>query len=175
MYFWIEKNLILILLAAVFLLMVLLVLEFVLFQKIRKINKSTESFFSGKSGNDLESVIMKQAEEIKNLDKEIQELFEISNKLYALSFKSLHKVGIVRFNPFKDIGGDQSFAIALLNGKKSGIVLSSLHTREISKVYAKPVVDGASSKYPLTEEEKQAIEKACSSQNIVENDAEKKI
>lgn len=175
MQFWIEENLILIIPAAVFLLAALLIIDIVLFQKIRKINKSAGTFFSGKNGKDLESVILKQAEEIKNLDKEIQELFEISNKLYNLSFKSLHKVGIVRFNPFKDIGGDQSFAIALLNGKKSGIVVSSLHTREISKVYAKPVVDGASSKYPLTEEEKQAIEKACSSQNIAETGAEKKI
>ena len=99
------------------------------------------------------------------MDLEIQELFEISNKIHDLSFKSLHNVGLIRFNPFKDIGGDQSFSLALLDGKKSGVVISSLHTREGARLYVKPVSRGNSEKYPLTEEEKQAIKIASSSKD----------
>jgi len=75
----------------------------------------------------------------------------------------LHKVAVVRFNPFKELGGNQSFAIALLDGNKSGIVISSLHTREGTRVYSKPILEGKSEKYALTEEEKNAINIASAS------------
>jgi hypothetical protein len=116
--------------------------------------------FSGKEAKDLESIILAHTKEISELDKEIQELFEISNKIHALAQRSIHKVGIVRFNPFKDIGGDQSFALALLDGKNSGLVISSLHTREGTRIYSKPIIQGESGKYTLTEEEKSAIKTA---------------
>lgn len=104
--------------------------------------------------------MLNHSNEIIALDKEIQELFEISNKIHALAKSSIHKVGIIRFNPFKDIGGDQSFAVALLDGKNSGITISSLHTREGTRIYSKPILKGESEKYTLTEEEKTAIKNA---------------
>lgn len=124
--------------------------------------KKMTVLFSGKEAKDLEKIILDHSNEIMALDKEIQELFEISNKINNLAFKSIHKVGIVRFNPFKDIGGDQSFAIAILNGSDTGLVISSLHTREGTRVYAKPLSKGLSQKYTLTEEEKQAVAQAIS-------------
>lgn len=135
----------------------LVLVNIYLLAKIIRVNRKSRQFFSGKKGEDLESIINGQSREIKELDKEVQELFEISNKIHSLAFKSIHKVGVIRFNPFKDIGGDQSFAIALLDGKNSGVVISSLHTREGTRVYTKPVMKGESKKYPLSEEEKQAI------------------
>jgi len=137
----------------------LILVIFALF-RTRKIRKNLEVLFSGKQATDLESIILAHTKEIKAIDKEIQELFEISNKIHALAQRSIHKVGIIRFNPFKDIGGDQSFALALLDGKDSGIVISSLHTREGTRIYSKPVMKGESEKYTLTEEEKQAIKMA---------------
>jgi hypothetical protein len=152
-----EENLALISLAALALGLVLLVLNIFLAMKVRKISKKSEIFFSGKVGANLESLILEHSKTLVEFDKEIQELFEISNRLHNLSLKSIHKIGIMRFNPFKDIGGDQSFAIALLDGKNSGLVISSLHTREGTRTYAKPVIGGEAEKYPFTEEEKQAI------------------
>ena len=73
--------------------------------------------------------------------------------------KDLRKIGLVRYNPFSDAGGDQSFALALLDDKKNGVVLSSLYGREMNRVYAKQIEKGAS-KYSLTEEEKTAIQNA---------------
>lgn len=129
-------------------------------KKMRAIDAKLETLFSGKDAKSLEEVILANSAEIKVLDKEIQQLFEISNKIHQLSMKSIHKFEVVRFNPFKDIGGDQSFAIALLNGKDSGIVMSSLHTREGTRIYAKPIIKGGSDKYTLTEEEKNVLKLA---------------
>lgn len=137
-----------------------LLASIITFFKTRNIKKNLQILFSGKQATDLETIILEQSKEIKALDKEIQELFEISNKINKLAFKGIHKVGLIRFNPFKDIGGDQSFAIALLDGSETGIVISSLHTREGTRVYSKPVIKGESKRYTLTEEEKQAIKNA---------------
>lgn len=130
------------------------------FVKLKKTQKNLAILFSGKKAVDLESVLLGHTKEISDIDKEIQELFEISNKIHNLTQRSIHKVGIIRFNPFKDIGGDQSFALALLDGKDCGITISSLHTREGTRMYSKPITKGESEKYTLTEEEKAAIKAA---------------
>lgn len=128
--------------------------------KLKKNQQNIQTMFAGKEVADLESLILAHSSEILAIDKEIQELFEISNQIHTLALKSIHKVGVVRFNPFKDIGGDQSFAIALLDGKNSGLVISSLHTREGTRIYSKPILKEDSEKYTLTEEEKAAIKSA---------------
>lgn len=127
---------------------------------ISRINKNQQQLFSGKGTEDLEKIILGHVKGIKELDRDIQDLYGISNKIHNLASRSVHKVGVVRFNPFKDLGGDQSFSIALLDGENSGVVFSSLHSREGNRVYAKPVSKGKAVKYPLTDEEIEAIKKA---------------
>lgn len=109
--------------------------------------------------------MLDNAQALKALDSDIQELYSISNQIHALANRSLFKLGVIRFNPFKDIGGDQSFSVAFLDGKNSGVVLSSLHTREGTRVYAKPIAEGQAEKYPLTEEEKRAVKIASPTKN----------
>lgn len=70
--------------------------------------------------------------------------------------QALQQVGVVRFNPFDDTGGDQSFSVAVTNAEGDGFVLSSLHGRSGSRVYAKPV-RGGTSRYTLSKEEEQAL------------------
>jgi hypothetical protein len=127
---------------------------------IGRVKRNQKELFSGKNGADLEKTILEQAKNMKELDRDIQDLYGISNQIHGLAAKSIHKVGVVRFNPFKDLGGDQSFSIALLDGENSGVVVSSLHTREGNRVYAKPVEKGKTVKHPLTDEEVEAIKKA---------------
>lgn len=126
----------------------------------RRLKRKLGIFFSGKEAKDLEQVLLDQLHETRELDREIQELFEISNRLRELGMKSVHKTAVLRFNPFKEVGSNQSFCVALLDGKNSGLVLSSLHTREGTRVYAKPVIAGQAGSFPLTEEEKAAISQA---------------
>src|SRR3990167_8137905 len=120
----------------------------------RRLKRKLRIFFSGKEAKDLERVLLDQLDETRELDREIQELFEISNRLRELGMKSVHKTAVLRFNPFKEVGSNQSFCVALLDGKNSGLVISSLHTREGTRVYAKPVAAGQANNFPLTEEEK---------------------
>jgi hypothetical protein len=134
--------------------------------KIAKIRRRNEDFFAGGKVKNLEELLLAQAKNLKTLDHDIQELFNISNKINNLALRGLFKVAMIRFNPFKDVGGDQSFAIALLNGKNNGLTISSLYTREGTRVYSKAITDGQSEKYPLTEEEKQAIEIAINNTPI---------
>jgi len=99
---------------------------------------------------DLEMNFEKLSEELENLNKE--------------SKFSVQKIGIVRFNPFSEVGGDQSFSIALLDGNDNGVVITSLYTREGNRVYGKPIKNGRS-EYSLSNEEKEVIEKAKSKNN----------
>lgn len=140
----------------------------ILFLAVRqnRIRTDLNVFFTGKEAKNLEEVLLDQLTEVRELDREIQELFTISNQLRELCLKSLHKTSVIRFNPFKEVGGNQSFSVVLLDGKNSGVILSSLHTREGTRVYAKPVLLGGANGFPLTEEEKQAIEQAISGKPI---------
>ncbi len=66
---------------------------------------------------------------------------------------------MVRFRALPDVGGDQSFSLALVDGEGNGVVLSALYLREGTRFYGKPLTAWNSS-YPLTDEEKQALEQA---------------
>jgi hypothetical protein len=72
---------------------------------------------------------------------------------------ALQHVGVVRFNPYHDTGGDYSFAVALLDAQGGGVLITGLYHRDRCRVYAKPV-QGWASTYKLTDEEREAIDKA---------------
>jgi len=108
-----------------------------------------------KEPENLEEVLVQFKELRGNFEKICQELENLKKK----SKFNVQKVGIVRFNPFKEVGSDQSFSVALLDGSDSGIVITNLYSRTESRVYGKPIKAGQS-EYLLSEEEKKAIEKA---------------
>ena len=87
---------------------------------------------------------------------------EINKRLASLELdgeRHIQKVGLVRFNPFKELGGDHSFSLAILDGKDSGVVITGLHTRDRTRIYMKEVIMGES-KHDLSSEEKKAVETA---------------
>jgi len=116
----------------------------------------------------------KKKKEPENLKEILAQFRDLENNLEKLSEElgilkkenkfSIQKIGLVRFNPFKEVGGNQSFSAALLDGNDSGIVITSLYTREGNRVYGKPIKNGQS-EYLLSAEEKEAIEKAKQNQN----------
>ena len=69
------------------------------------------------------------------------------------------KIGISRFNPFDDIGGDQSFILTILDKNNSGALITSLHNRDLTRIYAKPIKNGVGENITLSKEEKSAIVK----------------
>lgn len=90
---------------------------------------------------------------LAKLDKQIVQLIA-ENKLHFAC------CGLVRFSPFQDVGSDQSFALALLDGKHDGIVMLSLHARSGNRLYAKPIVAGKSVRHDLSTEEQRAVDQA---------------
>ena len=94
-------------------------------------------------------------------EKRVNQLVEEIAKLEIANKFNIQKHALIRFNPFEDTGGDQSFAVALLDGQDNGVVISSLHSRGGTRVYAKAVAGGKSTNYPFSKEEKEVVEKAC--------------
>jgi hypothetical protein len=74
----------------------------------------------------------------------------------------IQKIGLIRFNPFKDTGGDQSFVLALVDGNDTGVVISGLYSRAGTRWYAKKIAAGKGVDYELSDEEKAAIKEARS-------------
>ncbi|MDQ6693687.1 MAG: DUF4446 family protein [Chloroflexota bacterium] len=107
----------------------------------------------------LGELVSRQAERLETTRMEVDAIAKQVAVLDTAVAQSVQHVGLVRFNPFSDTGGDQSFAIALLDGNSDGVVISSLHSRTSTRFYAKPVKAGASA-LSLSDEEMQALQQA---------------
>lgn len=92
--------------------------------------------------------------------KAIDELAVSCAKLEKSGLLHIQKVGLLRFNPFKDTGGDQSFILALVDAQDTGVIISSLHTRTGTRWYAKHVIKGKGAEYDLSKEEEEALKAA---------------
>lgn len=128
-------------------------LYFRLIKSIQRINR----------GNKKENVIDVLNEVLENEKKLDAALVQISRKVEGLLFDSqfyIQKIGLVRFNPFNDTGGDQSFILALIDDNNSGVVISGLHTRNGTRWYAKQVREGKGAEYELSADEIKAIKSA---------------
>src|SRR3989344_9520313 len=99
------------------------------------------------------------AHELKN-EKTLDHLIASYDKINKDGQSHIQKIGLVRFNPFKDTGGDQSFILALVDAENTGVVISSLHTRTGTRWYAKGIVRGKGMEYELSAEEEKALKGA---------------
>jgi hypothetical protein len=100
--------------------------------------------------------IIKRNKEITATNTKIQSDL---NRIGDIIKDSYQRTGFIRYNPFKDTGGDQSFSLALLDLDNNGYILTSIHGREVNRVYAKQVVKGVS-KHNLSAEETEALGRA---------------
>ena len=112
----------------------------------------------GETGG-IDEILDRQLKRVESLSERVDALNKLHHELENLTQRTIQKVGVIRYNPFSDTGGDQSFAIALLDSLGNGVVLSSLHSRTDTRVFAKPVQSGRS-KFQLSDEEQDAIKKA---------------
>lgn len=126
---------------------------------IWKTSKRITKFFNGAGGKSIEKVLEYELRRMEKTEKDIKILVDNMKWIEGICRKSISKVGIIRYNPFKDIGGDQSFSIALLDNADNGVVISSIHAKDDTKTYAKPI-NLRKSDYQLTEEENESIRRA---------------
>ncbi|MFA6514876.1 MAG: DUF4446 family protein [Candidatus Paceibacterota bacterium] len=118
-----------------------------------------KKIFAGTKARNLEEMIVSVGKKMNELaetqDKIDKHLVTIDNRLN----KSIRSIETIRFNPFVDAGGNQSFAIAFMNDEKNGVVMSSLYARDRMSMFAKPIINGKS-EFELSSEEKEVLEKS---------------
>lgn len=127
--------------------------------KLMILDRVRKQFFSSSTDKDLEQVLVDQNRKLNNLISRTDKLNEHLTDLTIANKQDIKKIGFIRFNPFDDAGGNMSFALALLNDDDNGVVISSLHGREGTRIYAKSVKTGKSES-KLTTEEQQVIKEA---------------
>ena len=156
-------------LAAVLIVMavaIVLLLVLVIMQSIR-IGRAVDAYrqlVRDGSGGSLDNVLRAHVARVEEVRGRLGEIDAAQAELEHRSQTSIQHVGLVRFNPFEDTGSDQSFALALLDDRRNGVVISSLHGRTNTRLFAKPVEGGASN-HALSDEEEQAIREALGGTN----------
>lgn len=122
-----------------------------------KLSSHYQRLTAGTDRKTLKEILDKILFEVEREKEKSEELVQEIGHLSEEIVHHVQKVGIVRFNPFADTGGDQSFVLAILDGKDTGIVLTSLHNRGITRWYAKNVQEGKGVDHELSNEEQKSI------------------
>lgn len=134
----------------------------VAFWQIFTIKNSFGNFIDKKDPKNIEVLLKQYSKDVADTSHKLDELAVFCAKLHKLSSASLTKRGLVRFNPFGDTGGDQSFCLSCLDSKNNGFIISSIHARTGTRVYAKQILAGHS-QHNLSDEEEQSLRQALAS------------
>ena len=137
-------------------LLVLLVLVVYLARQTGQLRRRLDALTRGANGRSLDAVLDAHLDRVFRMAGEVDDLSARSAVLEATGRRAIQRVGLVRFNPFEDTGGNQSFALALTDANGDGFVFSSLHTRTGTRLYAK-AIDGGRSDGALSDEEREAL------------------
>ena len=144
---------------------VLVLLVILLVRRTARFERRLAGLTRGAEGQSLESILDDHLAQVHALSREVDELAARSAVLEATQRRAIQRMGLVRFNPFEDTGGNQSFALALLDDLGDGFVVSSLHARSGTRVYGKAITRGTS-EANLSEEEAEALRIALGSGTV---------
>ncbi len=134
----------------------LLVISFFLFRALSHYNKLGK----GLTDKNFKSIMENLLRDVNTSRKDIDYLKAYCDKIQKEGLWHIQKIGLVRFNPFKDTGGDQSFILSLVDGNDTGVIISGLYARSGTRWYAKRVIKGKSVDHDLSDEEKKALKEA---------------
>lgn len=134
----------------------LLVISYFLWRSLSHYNKLGK----GLTGKNFKSIIENLLKDVSNNRTDLDYLKSYCDKIQKEGILHIQKIGLVRFNPFKDTGGDQSFILSLTDGNDTGVIISGLYARSGTRWYAKKVVKGKSVEHDLSDEEKKALKEA---------------
>jgi len=135
-----------------------IIVFFVVILRLNKLTRQYKALMKGVDGRNLEQILLNNAKTLEQALLKLEILDDRIKTVEQATVKSIQNIGIVRFNAFKEMGGDLSYALALLDQKGNGIVISSIYGRDDARTYAKPIKAGKST-YQLSEEEELAIQK----------------
>lgn len=155
-----------VLIGAIGVILILIILIVILFYKQKKLIKKYDSFMSGISGESLENAISEKFQEIAKLKQDSQEMQDSMKIIKENLVKTYQKIGIIKYDAFKEMGGKLSFVLVLLTDENNGFLINSMHSsREGCYTYVKEIINGETFVL-LSEEEKQAIDLAIKSDII---------
>jgi len=129
--------------------------------KLAKLNKRKNAKLAEGCVGDIVDCLTDQSNTLTKLEAQFQELCGSQSSLSCKLENCTQNVGIVRFNAFEDVGGEQSFALAMLDAKKDGVIISSIYGRQDTRLYAKGITAGEGER-ALSDEERRALQKALS-------------
>jgi hypothetical protein len=141
---------------------VLLGAVIVLARRLARLDARIATLTRGGDGASLESTLQANLDKVGTLARGVDELASRSAMLERVQRRAIQRVGLVRYNPFEDTGGNQSFALALLDQHGDGVVISSLHARSGTRIYGKSIAAGKS-EAALSDEEADALRQALAS------------
>ncbi len=139
--------------------LILLIINVFLFVYSYKANKKIDILLEKGKIKDFKDILLSQKEKNDDLGKKIEDAFLKIKNLEGICETTIRKISVVRFNPFNDMGGNQSFCIAMLDDKNNGFLISSLFVKDGNRVYTKTIKQGKSD-YALSNEELEAVNKA---------------
>jgi hypothetical protein len=142
--------------------LILVAINAFLLRYFYKTNKKIDELLEKGKIKDFKDIFLSQKEKNNDLEGKIKDAFLKIKNLEDTCEITIQKIAVVRFNPFNDLGGNQSFVIAMLDNKNNGLLISSLFAKEGSRVYSKIIKQGKSD-HTLSNEEVEAIEKAIGS------------
>ncbi|MEI6267178.1 MAG: DUF4446 family protein [bacterium] len=129
-------------------------LTFIIFS----IKNKNKLFFDDGSKN-LRDLVTRSINESKSINQRSAKIEDSIDSIAKIIKNSYQKFSLIRYNPFSDTGGDQSFSLALLDLSNNGFVFTSIHGRDVNRVYAKEIVAGKA-KNNLSAEEDEVIKRA---------------
>lgn len=158
-----QNNLLYIVLGLYCFSIIVFILVVICLVKHRKLKKRLNKFLKPSQNHNIEALLLEYLEQVKEMNSQHSTIMEYVENLNSRVLNCIQKVGIVRYNPFDEVGGDLCFALAMLDEKNNGIVINSIYSREGCYIYAKPILNGQSEKYKLAKEEEDALEIAINS------------
>lgn len=144
-----------------FLIIVCIVILIVVLCKLKKLYRAYDRFMRGKDAESLENTLLSCIEKTEEVDKMNQMLREDIIGLRKNQRITYQKMGMVKYNAFREMSGDLSYTLALLDQRDNGFVMNSVYGKEGGYSYIKEIVNGECA-ILLSEEEQTALEKAKS-------------
>jgi len=131
-------------------------------RRIGRLERRLEGMTRGDQGRSLEAILAANLEQVDVVSREVDQLTARAAVIEGDLRNAFQRVGLVRYNPFEETGGNQSFALALLDAQGNGVVISSLHARSGTRIYGKAVAAGRT-ETALSNEEAEAVRIALAS------------
>lgn len=139
--------------------LVFLVLHIKQNKKISRLMNRYEKFMKGKNAENLSAAIEENFQQVETLERAYEKNEEMFQSTLHNITSTFHKLGIVKYDAFKEMGGNLSFALCLLDDSNTGFILNTMHGRDSSYTYIKEIIKGEAYA-TLGEEEKEALDKA---------------